>query len=252
MKVHIKPLHGLAVIVLPLLVILFVFCVSDINIFDNPEFWYGYMAYFGTVSLAAVSIWQTQKSYDISNRMLKIEEDRLLPFVEINREKSSVKEINDKILKVELCITNYSEYPIHNIYLSNDKLVASTLDKLYKNSEIDNVIYSQLANLPQNQTSEKYILTAIAGLREISITHHKKTGDKIENLHNSENLYFNVDVDSVSKPITLFMYMQNVVCDVFEQETKIYIVKRKDGTFFLTMHSKKISLVGKPEDNSNG
>lgn len=245
MNKFIKVLCSLIIIGLPLVAILIVLWVSDINIFDNPEFWYGYMAYFGTVSLAVVSIWQTKKSYDVSNRMLKIEEDRLLPFVEINREKSSVKEINDKILKVELCITNYSEYPIHNIYLLKDKLEESTLGRLYTNNEIDDVICSQLADLTQNKTSEKYILTTIASLREISITHHKKTGDEVENLHNSECLYFNVDIESVSKPITLFMYMQNIVRDIFEQETKIYILKRKDGKFILTMHSKKISLVGK-------
>lgn len=243
MKAFSKVLCSLAVIGLPLLVIFIVFCVSNINIFDNPDFWYGYMAYFGTVSLALVSIWQTEKSYDISNRMLKIEEDRLLPFIEINREKSSICKINDTTLKVELCITNYSEYPVHNIYLSEDEVAENALEEMYEAGEIDNLIYSQLESLPSNKLNEKYILTAIACLREIKITHHKKTGNEFENLHNSEYLYFNIGMESIARPIALFMYMQNISQDVFKQVMKIYIVKRKDGEFVLTMHSKKISVI---------
>lgn len=38
------------------------------NVFDNPNFWYSYMAYFGTVTLAAIALWQNQTANDISKR----------------------------------------------------------------------------------------------------------------------------------------------------------------------------------------
>lgn len=228
---------------LPLIAIGVIYKVSKINFFNNPDFWYGYMAYFGTVSLAIISICQNQKAYNISDRMLKIEEQRNLPYVDIIREKSTVAEINDKIIKIKLWLTNYSEYPVHNIYLSKTKLNIKDLDKLYNRNEIENEIFSQLSKLPPNKESENYILTTISGLREISITHRKNNTDEIESLPNSESLYFNVNIEEVSKPITLFIYMQNIYHDVFEQETKLFIIKKKENDYFLTMHSKSVSLI---------
>lgn len=42
----------------PLLVVLFVSAVSKHFILDNPDFWYGYMSYTGTVALAGAALWQ--------------------------------------------------------------------------------------------------------------------------------------------------------------------------------------------------
>lgn len=238
-------------LLLPLIVIGVVYKVSKINIFNNPDFWYSYMAYFGTVSLAIISIWQNQKAYDISDRMLKIEKQRTLPYVDIIREKSNITEINDNKLKIKLWLTNYSEYPVHNIYLSKAKLNIKDLNRLYNRNEIEHEIYSQLLKLPQKKESEDYILTTIAGLRETNIIHRKNNIDEIESLPSSESLYFNVDIDEVSKPITLFIYMQNIYHDIFEQETKLFIIKRKEVDFFLTMHSKSIALIVENDRNKN-
>lgn len=259
MKTFLKVLGGFAIIGLPLFVILIVLWVSNINIFDNSDFWYDYMAYCGTVGLAMVSIYQTEKSYKISDRMLEIEEQRILPYIDINREKSKVTEINENTLKIKLWLTNYSEFPIHNIYLSKTKLDIRKIHKLYNCDGIDSIIHSQLSTLPEWQgngkekENENYILTTIAGLREIPVEHFQK-GKLVETEHfpNSESLFFNEEIKNTNKPIVLFLYMQNIRHDVFEQETKIHIVKRRDGKFILTMHSKKISLVEKSEEKNNG
>lgn len=216
----------------------------------------GFEAFIGTVSLGLVSVWQNQRAYNISDRMLKIEEQRVSPYVDINREKSTVKEINDKKLKIKLWLTNYSEYPVHNIYLSETKLDTGEVCKLYNHNGIEDKIYSQLSNLPESQGNgkekeiEDYILTTIAGLREIHII-HKHNADKTEEiLPNSECLYFNANIEDIKKPITIFIYMQNIYHDIFEQETKLFIIKRKEKDYFLTMHSKTISLI-KTEENKN-
>lgn len=45
----------------PFITIGVVYLILKINIFDNPEFWYSYMTYFGTVALANVAVWQNRK-----------------------------------------------------------------------------------------------------------------------------------------------------------------------------------------------
>lgn len=57
-------------LVLPLLIILTVKVVLEINIFDNPDFWYAYMAYFGTVVLAGVSCWQNKNANETNNKLM--------------------------------------------------------------------------------------------------------------------------------------------------------------------------------------
>ena len=56
-------------LILPIIAILAIYFIFAINIFDNPDFWYGYMAYFGTVALAAVSLWQNENANLINQRL---------------------------------------------------------------------------------------------------------------------------------------------------------------------------------------
>lgn len=83
MKKSIIVIFSLLLLLLPLLTILIVFLSAKINIFDNADFWYNYMAYFGTVALAAVAVWQTKKANDISQTLLEMEVDKKTPRVDI-------------------------------------------------------------------------------------------------------------------------------------------------------------------------
>lgn len=62
-------LMSFAVLLLPLFMILLVYILLRKNAFDNAEFWYGYMAYFGSVVLAAVAMHQAQKSNRLSQKI---------------------------------------------------------------------------------------------------------------------------------------------------------------------------------------
>lgn len=62
---------GLTVLILPFGGMLIARIFWQKNIFDNPDFWYGYMAYFGTVSLAIVSLLQSIKTEEISNNFME-------------------------------------------------------------------------------------------------------------------------------------------------------------------------------------
>lgn len=61
-------LISFVVLLLPFIAILFVFIFLKKNIFDNADFWYGYMAYFGSVVLAGVAMYQAQKSNKLSEK----------------------------------------------------------------------------------------------------------------------------------------------------------------------------------------
>ena len=72
------PLETSGVIVAPIIVTLIVSCVSPYFILDNPEFWYGYMGYVGTVALAGAALWQNQL-YRMENK--RKEEYAIRPYL---------------------------------------------------------------------------------------------------------------------------------------------------------------------------
>ena len=58
----------LAILVFPFVMLLLVKCFLGKNIFDNADFWYGYMAYFGSVVLAGVAMQQSKNSAELSHK----------------------------------------------------------------------------------------------------------------------------------------------------------------------------------------
>lgn len=64
-------LISVTMIVMPIIAILIVLLTLKYNIFDNPDFWYGYMAYFGTIILAAVALWQNHQLGEINKKSQK-------------------------------------------------------------------------------------------------------------------------------------------------------------------------------------
>lgn len=65
-------LISFVVLLLPFIALLFALLCLKRNIFDNPDFWYGYMAYFGSVVLAGVAMYQSQKSAKLSEKFDEI------------------------------------------------------------------------------------------------------------------------------------------------------------------------------------
>ena len=59
-------LIGLVVIILPIIAISLVYLFLNINIFNNPPFWYGYMTYVGSVIVAEIAMYQNQKANNLS------------------------------------------------------------------------------------------------------------------------------------------------------------------------------------------
>ena len=68
---------------LPIFASLYPLIFRDVNIFLRAEFWYGYMAYIGTVLLAGVALWQNEKAHQLNARMCSIEEAKSRPYFDI-------------------------------------------------------------------------------------------------------------------------------------------------------------------------
>lgn len=88
-------LGGVAVLILPFIGIGVARCLFGKNIFDNPEFWYGYMAYFGATLLATVALYENVKVDEI-NRILTIQQLRQkIGYFELKKEKEIVRKIDE-------------------------------------------------------------------------------------------------------------------------------------------------------------
>lgn len=131
---------GVSTLVFPLLVILLVYLICEINIFDNPDFWYGYMAYFGTISLAAVALWQNENANRTNKRIMiqqlrqKIGYFNLMEATGERRKINKYKDvcIQDKnVNKENNAIEEYLIIDLQNVgedLVLNPKVISSTIN----------------------------------------------------------------------------------------------------------------------------
>lgn len=60
-------------------------------IYDNPDFWYGYMAYFGTVSLSVVSLVQNVNAKEINDNFMTQQLRQKLGYFDLKEERGSAR-----------------------------------------------------------------------------------------------------------------------------------------------------------------
>ena len=111
---------AIAMLVLPIIAISIVWLLLKKNVFDNPEFWYGYMSYFGTIALAVVALWQ--------NHIFKIENDKSQIRLENISKKANEISVISKIIEHE-------EVRLQELKVSFDELF-DICDPVYILSEI--------------------------------------------------------------------------------------------------------------------
>ena len=87
-------LLSLFALFLPLIIIGVVYLMNGPFIFDNPDFWYGYMAYFGTVSLAAVALWQNENANQTNKRMMEQQLHQKIGYFTISQTDGPQRKIN--------------------------------------------------------------------------------------------------------------------------------------------------------------
>lgn len=111
------PLGIGSVIAAPLAVGTVVSLISPYFILDNPDFWYGYMGYTGTVALAGAALWQNQ-SFRLESK--RKEEYAIRPYLFTEIDYCRVEYLADH--DIEFIQTTLSEKGmISNIHISRNK-----------------------------------------------------------------------------------------------------------------------------------
>lgn len=161
MKKQIVYCVGITVLLLPFIGIIIAKIVFNKIIFDNPDFWYGYMAYFGTVSLAMISWVQSIKTEEISNKFIKQQLRQKIGYFELkqesgeirkfrpyqllqNRRKIDMRDIKNKSEDIALgiCLVNVGEdvilnvKPIHSEINGEQSELSCSIRVVYKDEEI--------------------------------------------------------------------------------------------------------------------
>lgn len=126
MKKTVLVLLSILALFLPLIVILLVYFIMNINVFDNADFWYGYMAYFGTVVLASVSLWQNENANQTNKRMMRQQLQQKVGYFTIGKSDGSQRKIN-KFIDIQVG----QIYDIHgNLEEDKEKVLAVSLENV--------------------------------------------------------------------------------------------------------------------------
>lgn len=126
MKKTVLVLLSISALFLPLIVILLVYFIMNINVFDNADFWYGYMAYFGTVVLASVSLWQNENANQTNKRMMRQQLQQKVGYFTIGKSDGSQRKIN-KFIDIQVG----QIYDIHgNLEEDKEKVLAVSLENV--------------------------------------------------------------------------------------------------------------------------
>lgn len=84
-------------------------CVGT-SIFNNPDFWYGYMGYFGSVGLGAVALSQSHKVNKTNEKLMEMQQEQ--QSLQVN-EKASLITLSPVIIdeKENTYVVNDADYP---------------------------------------------------------------------------------------------------------------------------------------------
>lgn len=148
------PLGTGGVILAPLIVVAIVSKISPYFILDNPDFWYGYMGYVGTVALAGAALWQNhsfrlesrrKEEYAIRPYLFSEIEDRHIDFLEEQKVEYLMIQIenNNQILmcganrNMPKDVAEYSKYKQqHRLFDYTVRTQAEKLTKMFQFGDI--------------------------------------------------------------------------------------------------------------------
>lgn len=135
-------LLSLFALFLPLIIIGVVYLMNGPFIFDNPDFWYGYMAYFGTVALAAVALWQNENANQTNKRMMEQQLHQKIGYFTISQIDGQQRKIN-KFTDIRVG----QIYDIHgNLEEDKEKVLAVGLENVGEDVVFLNKITAEINN----------------------------------------------------------------------------------------------------------
>lgn len=216
-----KCFFGIAVLVLflPIVVIILVYIFSAINIFNNPDFWYGYMAYFGTVGLAIVSLWQNDKLNQINKRIEQQQMRQNIGYFELERKETKNLLYVYKDLKMGEFYTPFGDY---------DRAKANTLTISLKNVGTDPIAAYHILSSKINDKENEIVSANTMIYKDESICFEL-------NLRENEKYDDNLKVE-------LYFKLQNFAGIVYYQHVDITAANMGDGEYRVTCFKSRIDF----------
>lgn len=219
------------------------------------SFWGGFLAFYGTVFLGIVAVWQTGRASqqtdaanDLTRRLLSIEEQSRTPFLEIRREACEVKKEADNAIRILLCAHNISILPVHNIKL----VLGVQSDNIALSDYNEKNFYAWMVKIAKatDVRGQSENIDFVASLSESSVrkrTTHKN-GQREEHIlgEYSDMMTFNITcpfTEDVDYSVPVKFFMQNVNGQLYKQSTTLYIRKKSNGNFHVFNHSTKVELL---------
>ena len=151
-------LLSLFALFLPLIIIGVVYLMNGPFIFDNPDFWYGYMAYFGTVSLAAVALWQNENANLINKRLADMTcKDKLAYIVP---SPSQIIRRNIFEFRFKKRGNSFGFFVSYFLYIDGKMVSYKSLNDFYEEANIDK-IYEKNIDLSEHKLSNTTQITMV-------------------------------------------------------------------------------------------
>lgn len=204
---------GIFVAILPIIVISAALICFKKNIFDNPDFWYAYMTYFGTACLAVVSLWQNENANKTNQRLSeenlyyqKVTSQKLYPIIGIRNLISSkceeISHIHDELPQIQ----TFNRHARSKNSMFWEQVVSINLD--CENKEND--FYKKTLSFNICNLSDAFIRHIL--IDDILICGFK---DKFENMHCSNKIKGNGFSDILnsnnSLPLTINIYFKDEI-----------------------------------------
>ena len=136
MKKVLLVILSIVTLLLPIIIIAFVYLMKGPYIFDNPDFWYAYMAYFGTVALAAVALWQNENANRANKRILNQQLHQKIGYFTISEANGERRKLN-KFIDIQVG-------HIYDIYGNLEKDKEKTLAIGLKNTGEDVIFLNKI------------------------------------------------------------------------------------------------------------
>ena len=158
MKKTVLVLLSISALFLPLIVILLVYFIMNINVFDNADFWYGYMAYFGTVVLASVSLWQNENANLINKRLADMTCKDKLAYIVPTR--SQIIRRNIFEFRFKKRGNSFGFFVSYFLYIDGEMVSYKSLNDFYEEANID-IIYEKNIDLSEHKLSNTTQITMV-------------------------------------------------------------------------------------------
>ena len=226
-KCHII-LITIIMLILPLITVSIIWWIRGNCFFEKPDFWYGYMSFVGTVSLATVALWQNENAALMNKRMMQQQLRQKIGYFSLQENGEEFENIS-----------KYSTITTGNV-INNGKLDHS----------FDNYAFIYLKNVGED------LIIIKSGKARVN-NKYVDFPCKIDVVYKGETISFSINItDNIqSEKINFFMEfeLENVAGIKYQQTIMIQCVndnpipQKTQGTYAINTYNTTISF---SEDNN--